>query len=351
MTKCSLCGGKLNSEKRCTLCGLDNTKNDDQYKGIMNRNNCDEGPLTHVHEETVSVQKKSKAYPQSEVPTYTRGTSTQKKPQHTQYARPTYTQSESHGSRMQSTSTHQRGKGSKSAQSESSKKGAGPILALIIAIFGIIPSLIGLINEGSSDVTVQEYAYENYLEAGMYGVGVHIPEGTYTIGIDWGDSGLIEIMDYVGNELYVNEVYLLDMEDMSYIEDIYLSEGQILNVSSDLLVYLYSDDADFYNVYGEENPLTESFVISGEAYAGVDFPAGLYDICYEPGEEEEYGIVYYHLWNQQSQDVMLEGSQFFDSDMGITVYRNVPLTEGSKIWLEDLTEITLTPSEVIAAIE
>lgn len=332
MARCSLCGGRLDFEKRCTLCGLDNTKNDDQYKSIMNRNNCDEGPLTHVHEDVnVSVQKRAKTYPQSEVPTYTK--------------------SESHGSRRQPTATHQRGKGSKSVRSESSKKGAGPILALVIAIFGIIPSLIGLIEESSYESDVQEYAYENYLEAGMYGVGVHIPEGTYTIGIDWGDGGLLEIMDYEGNELYVNQVYLLDMEDMSYIEDIYLSEGQILNVPSELLVYLYSDDADFYSVYGEENPLTESFVISGEAYAGVDFPAGLYDIWYEPSDEPEYGIVYYHLWNQQSQDVMLEGSQFLSQDMGKTVYRNVPLTEGSKIWLEDLTQITLTPSEVIAATE
>ena len=48
---------------------------------------------------------------------------------------------------------------------------------------------------------------------------------------------------------------------------------------------------------------------------------------------------------------MLEGSQFLSQDMGKTVYRNVPLTEGSKIWLEDLTQITLTPSEVIAATE
>lgn len=331
MARCSLCGGRLDFEKRCTLCGLDNTKNDDQYKRIMNRNNCDEGPLTHVHEETVSARAQGKVYSKSEAPTYS-----QRKSQRIEYARPAYTPQ----------------KVSKAAtKSRSEKKGAGPIVAIIIAIFGIIPSLIGLIEESSYESGVQEYAYENYLEAGMYGVGVHIPEGTYTIGIDWGDGGLIEIMDYEGNELYVNQVYLLDMEDMSYIEDIYLCEGQILNVPSELLVYLYSDDADFYNVYGEENPLTESFVISGEAYAGVDFPAGLYDIWYEPSDEPEYGIVYYHLWNQQSQDVMLEGSQFLSQDMGKTVYRNVPLTEGSKIWLEDLTQITLTPSEVIGATE
>ena len=49
--RCSLCGGRLDSNKRCIECGLDNTKNDSMYRGMTNRNNCDGEPLTHVHEE------------------------------------------------------------------------------------------------------------------------------------------------------------------------------------------------------------------------------------------------------------------------------------------------------------
>ena len=51
MKDCSLCGGKLDRNNRCTLCGLDNTKNDSMYKHMINRNECANEPLTHVHEE------------------------------------------------------------------------------------------------------------------------------------------------------------------------------------------------------------------------------------------------------------------------------------------------------------
>ena len=49
MKRCSLCGGRLDLNKKCTLCGLDNSKNDDNYKHLVNRNACEHQPLTHVH--------------------------------------------------------------------------------------------------------------------------------------------------------------------------------------------------------------------------------------------------------------------------------------------------------------
>lgn len=51
MKRCSLCGGRLDLNKRCTLCGLDNTQNDEQYKHLVNQSDCEHGPLTHVHTE------------------------------------------------------------------------------------------------------------------------------------------------------------------------------------------------------------------------------------------------------------------------------------------------------------
>ena len=336
MARCSLCGGRLDFEKRCTLCGLDNTKNDDQYKGFLKQNSCDDGPLTHTHEDmTDSVKKQSTVYPKSEAPTYS-----QRKSQRIEYARPTYKQQ----------------KVSKAAtQSKSEKKGAGPIVAIIIAIFGIIPSLIGLIEESSYEPDVREYAYENYLEAGMYEVGVHIPEGTYTIGIDWGEAGFVEIMEPIEKGFCITDSYELSLGKQEYVEEVYLSEGQILTIPSNMLLYLGSDDVDFYDVSGVENYLSESFVITGEATAGIDFPAGVYDIWYEPvGDEQqddEYGDVSYQLLNPESGGLVFEGSQYFASHMGSTVYRNVYFSEGSKIWLNGLKEVTLTPSEVIGVSE
>ena len=335
MARCSLCGGRLDFEKRCTLCGLDNTKNDDQYKGFLKQNSCDDGPLTHTHEDmTDSVKKQSTVYPKSEAPTYS-----QRKSQRIEYARPTYKQQ----------------KVSKAAtQSKSEKKGAGPIVAIIIAIFGIIPSLIGLIEESSYEPDVREYAYENYLEAGMYEVGVHIPEGTYVMELNWGENGRVEIMEFEEKGFLTVDAYDLSIGDMEYVEGLYLSEGQILAISSNMNIGLYSDDVHFYEVSGVENYLSESFIITEESIAGTDFPAGVYDIWYEIMEDteaEEYGDVSYQLLNPESGELVFEGSQYFASHMGSTVYRNVYFSEGSKIWLNGLKEVTLTPSEVIGVSE
>lgn len=53
--RCTLCGGKLNAERICVECGLNNTKYQSKY--ILNQSSCDSKPLTHVHEE--KKQKKS----------------------------------------------------------------------------------------------------------------------------------------------------------------------------------------------------------------------------------------------------------------------------------------------------
>ena len=44
--RCTLCGGKLDSHGVCKECGLDNNKNDKNYR--VNQSSCDNQPLTHV---------------------------------------------------------------------------------------------------------------------------------------------------------------------------------------------------------------------------------------------------------------------------------------------------------------
>ena len=58
MKRCSLCGGRLDLNKRCTFCGLDNTQNDEQYKHLLNQSNCKHEPLTHVHTESANQDAK-----------------------------------------------------------------------------------------------------------------------------------------------------------------------------------------------------------------------------------------------------------------------------------------------------
>ena len=55
--RCSLCGGKLNGNI-CTECGLDNSKNDDQYVTLENSGH--EESLTHVHTEEEKPYEKCK---------------------------------------------------------------------------------------------------------------------------------------------------------------------------------------------------------------------------------------------------------------------------------------------------
>ena len=56
--RCQLCGGKL-SGSICQECGLDNSKNDSQYEKYFGTSQCDEGPLTHVHEEKKPKMEKT----------------------------------------------------------------------------------------------------------------------------------------------------------------------------------------------------------------------------------------------------------------------------------------------------
>lgn len=60
MLRCSLCGSRLDLNRRCTFCGLDNTRNDSMYRNMVNQNDCKNKPLTHVHTTTPRPQPRRK---------------------------------------------------------------------------------------------------------------------------------------------------------------------------------------------------------------------------------------------------------------------------------------------------
>ena len=313
--KCSLCGGRLDSNKRCIECGLDNTKNDDRYKGMMNRNVCDGEPLTHVHEEPIQRKSKYKSI-------------------NKQYKKPVYTQSRNQ---------------------KKTKKPLefGKIIGVIVVILGIIPSIFNLITNIADE---QQYtyseeigittSYENYLEPGMYTIGVHLPEGTYDIELATGDYGSIDILENIDGYMHMVDFYSLDWRNNDgIVEDVYLYAGEILDVSAGCGVYVYSYDSD-NSYYEMENPNASNYVITGAAVAGVDFPAGVYDVYYDALVEGEAGGVYFELYNEV-QEQMHVGYEYFEYDWGPDVYRNVPLAEGSVISVENLSEITISSSWII----
>lgn len=310
--RCSLCGGKLDSQLRCMECGLDNTKNDEMYRGMLNRNKCDGEPLTHVHDESK----------RNSVKTYT--------------------------TKSRSSTAQNRG-------SSPSKK-IGRVIGIVIIVTWILPmvfEIIGsmmnthMVEEWIEEISTETYNYEQYLEPGYYTVGVHIPEGTYDIEILDGNYGDIEIYEYIDGIVMMKDFYFLDgdYEDQSYVEALYLEEGDILSISPNLGIMISSyEELTFVDLYVENNPLSQTYMVTGSAVAGVDFPAGVYDIYYEPYLEDEYGTVGFSIWSEEKQANMFTDELYVDSYMGEVYFKNVPLTKESQIWLTDLETITLIPS-------
>ena len=289
MAKCSLCGGTLDANKRCTLCGLDNTKNDEQYKHMLNRNDCDGRPLTHVHEHK-QVKK-----------------------------------------------------------ANVNKKNAVSVIGAIVALISVFSAIFGFVEEDLHEEVHVEATYETYLEPGTYMVGTHIPEGTYTLVIDTGEWGLVEIMECMDGEIFVEECFYMSVDDEDSIEDVYLGENHMLNIPTGITLFVYSPDADTQELVSQVNPLTTGYSISQTTIAGVDFPAGVYDIVFDLEYPDDVGTVSYQIMNPQTGMVMMERSQIMDSNND--VFHNLTLTEGSVIWIDGLRQVIIQPSDVISVIK
>lgn len=215
--RCSLCGGKLNSNGICTECGLDNNKSDKNYR--INQSECDHEPLTHVHH---GKNEKPEKQPKPNTPRQ---------------------------SWQGSTTTYSGNTGSTGSKKSGKKKKPGRIISKIIAVivifnvfFGIFQPLVSDIlddaisgyQENTEDYTRSDpYEYVTKelpedgesvsfeLTSGDYVVGVHIPEGNYqadvsydydTVQVDDGDSGLY-LYEYAGRT------------DGDYLDDLRLYNG------------------------------------------------------------------------------------------------------------------------------
>ena len=179
--RCSLCGGKLNSNGICTECGLDNNKSDKNYR--INQSECDHEPLTHVHHgKNEKPEKQSK-------PNTPR--------QSWQGSTTTYS-----GNTGSTGST-----GSTGRKKSGKNKKPGRIISKIIAVIVIFNVFFGIFQPLVSDIlddaisgyqeNTEDYTrsdpYENVtkelpadgesvsfeLTSGDYVAGVHISEGNY----------------------------------------------------------------------------------------------------------------------------------------------------------------------------
>lgn len=312
--RCSLCGGKL-VNNRCVECGLDNTQNDAQYKNRVNRSSCDGKTLTHVHNEVKPrVRKKPKMF-----------------------------------------------------------KILYILFLIVMIVFVIWSTLQGLGVGGTYETRPEEEAlyedqdpyqyvtrelseygevFETVLEPGVYQVGVHIPEGTYTAEPAGNYEGYIQLRDDE-NGIY----YLVDFGNYEGAvwrqNDIRMYDGAVFEVPLGMRVKLYSENAQIGAMHGMENPLAEEVVLSGNAVAGEDFEPGVYDIQFLPVDDEinEYGEVICTPSIEDMENGVEEKIISFDECWDTEIYHNVLLASGTTVVIEDLGEIKIFPSKVISDLD
>ena len=344
--KCTLCGGNLDSTKRCTFCGLDNTKNDDQYKGYLNRSHHEDVPLTHVHNEPSMHRYEYKNQEKSNAYDYTKKVTEQAKRFSEQY-----------------TNTVNQNKKTFDKKKKDGK--SARILGIIIAVCGIISPLFGLLGEfsdGIADVFIgieEEYSiseetplsstYETWLSSGLYEVGVHIPEGIYDVILEEGGYASVGIYELENDEFPLRESYSFSPTDEYYYQ-IEFQKGMIIGVSTHSTIYFHSltnYDFEMDNVVNVDD--AESYHVSGQMTAGLDFPAGVYDVYFVAASGNGEGNMTASVMNPSGTGEMWNYVLYFDENVGDYYYAQLILTPGSKICLDEgVKGVTIAPSYFIS---
>lgn len=258
--------------------------------------------------------------------------------------------------------------------------------AAAICLLGIV-FILGLLAAPlmkRDSTTLENSQYKYTLTAGIYEVGAHIPEGTYKIKVIDDDEGYFSLHE--SPDLYLNtlNVYKITKSDDSKdhkiekadggfalrfggyaapvfkakakVKEIHLEDGQIINVQSDTTLVFYSNKIsdDNLNIIHIDNSETyyvsehEYHFIESNAIAGVDFPAGVYDILYKPVQEENSGTVECRLQFNDFESHFLFECDGEDGEQ--IVFHGVPFTQNSSITTNYLDEIYLVPSEDIGPI-
>ena len=362
--RCSLCGGKLNSRRICTECGLDNSKSDKNYR--INRSDCDGMPLTHVHEEKEKHRPDRKA-DHREI--NHKGTNHKKR----DYGKQGYRMNES-----DMTGKKRR----KHVQTPDITNRRRPLKIVILAII-VIAVLGNLYEEHKYDIEyavgdavqgvfqdtgdqktndTDETDYDHYqyvtreipkegesadyeLASGNYVAGVEIPEGIYTV-TPQDDYDTVQIDD-PENSIYLYE-YTEGKKDK--IKDIRLYKGAHLTLNCRTTVKLHTDnaqDVEAMETAGQSNPLTESVDIKGQKTltAGRNLEPGIYDLSRVSGAGNVDVIIYsdeqeeINSWSQCLSEDGIDGETFH--------YLVIP--ENATMEVSEDLKIRLTPSEQIAS--
>lgn len=358
---CSLCGGRLKNGV-CTECGMDNRKSDELYKEVLNQSDCENMKFSHVHE-----NGKAKSY-QSPKMNQTRKREEKKQKDFTEstdaYTPRTFVQNQKQG-----------------------KKSAGLILTVGLVIVGVVIFMAnGMLRDSAvsepeviwdesfpeedfsmeEDTFPDEYdpfafveeelnpegeVWEQELAAGMYVVGMDIPEGEYILTGEEGSSyGVFDREHSLTDRRSFGEE-----EQIFQVEGIKLFQGALVCVDGFYPVKFSTENAQLQDMGSKEaNPLTETYEFSGTAVAGEDFPEGTYDV-YAVGDE--FGIFQFSLDLVRvdytvpfSFSTLMEKYPTEEYPEYCSVYKNVVLPKGAVLESETL-QLQLVPSPEITTTE
>lgn len=348
--KCTLCGGKIDKNGICTECGLDNNKSERHYK--VNQSSCDGQPMTHIHSESTDKEVSEKKEKPASQMTRRRNPAVQIPGKNRIFSNT----------------------GKRNGEIGAERAGMAKIVLLIVVLLVIVSVVLPLAGTilhsiqmqgdngffgndiDTEDVEYDPYAYvtkeepeggESYtgqFTQGEYVVGVHIPEGTYTMTSDDGSFMSLSLED---NE---NGIYLYESvdEETSEVDDLRLFRDAVVSVSGEGYLILSADNAQTDQMWSVSNPLSEKVRIEGgqTVTAGTDFPEGVYDLKAMEG----YGGPSVSIYDGEGNVLRNFYPWLYDMSETECTYKNMVLPAGAVIENSD-EELTLEliPSEQISS--
>ena len=377
--KCSLCGGPL-VNNRCTLCGLDNSGYDDKPKprSASGRIAAHTSPAQKAPARRASVQEAAVRKEAGQ-----KGTA-QKTPAQASAspARPAAQASAS-------------GTVRRARQPGNPKTKSLAVWIIILAV--ILITAVQLLSDSDSalfsgvfspdgsdsysldvsdspdadysydDWGTGEYTYDPYanvtreipadgetrevlLGNGIYKVGVHIPEGIYRAELAEG-TGSLQIRD-TENAIFYSVYFGTEEEydEVTQTDDIRLYNGAELEIDSNVIVRLSTDNAQPLTQEPSANPLTEPVTVKEGTYIAGDgeIPEGIFDITaidYTDGNSGYASITLVYpdgtsayLWTDCAS-LALTTDGYTASGV-----KNVVIPEGTEISVEH-GDVVFTPGE------
>ena len=239
---------------------------------------------------------------------------------------------------------------------------------LSIALLGIITIVVLLFSNFFKDrfTHLEDYEYSYSLKPGFYEVGVHIPAGTYVVNLEKVKEAEFAIYNTDDSNLYYYRLYFVcdnekgEKDILEYSphssmifpnrsKNITLKEGQVLEIEPQTSFTFYTNDIEDTSFDPIKVAYSDITIGSHVFWVGKDFPAGVYDIIYEPNDSSQVGTVKCEIKNIDAS-YFIENSYIYDCEgkNGTQmIAHGMPFTPGSSISVGNLNEITLVPTKYI----